>query len=245
MTLGFGPLVLCYHAVSDTWEHALSVTPRALERQLRAMLLRRFRPASAERVVDERGRFLHVTFDDAFASVTRALPVLERLGVPATVFACTAYADDGRPLAVAELAADAARQPEELATLTWDGLRALAERGIGIGSHTSSHAHLRALSDAELSSELAGSRERLEAELGRPCSLLAYPYGEEDERVRGAARTAGFTAAFGLPGRVLPPDRYSLPRVGIYRRDSLWRATLKTTAARHAVYLGRRVARRR
>ena len=33
------------------------------------------------------GKLLHVTFDDAFASVRTALPVLERTGARATVFA--------------------------------------------------------------------------------------------------------------------------------------------------------------
>lgn len=243
MTRAFRPLVLCYHAVSETWEHALSVTQRALERQVRSLLVRRFTPAPVERVVEGRGRLLHVTFDDAFASVERALPTLERLGVPATVFACPSYADDGRPLDVPELAGEAARLPGELATMTWDGLRAVADRGVAVGSHTSTHAHLRALSDADLLRELLDSRARLEDEVRRPCRLLAYPYGEEDERVRAAARAAGYEAAFALPGVVRPLDRYALPRVGIYRADGLVRATLKTSGARHAVYAARRIAR--
>jgi hypothetical protein len=43
--------------------------------------------------------------------------------------------------------------------------------------------------------------------------------------VRAAAARAGYDAAFGLPGR--PGDRYALVRVGIYRKDAVWRAALK------------------
>lgn len=234
------PLVLCYHAVSERWEHALAVESAAFERQVRSLLLRRFRPASAEQTLTRRGRLLHVTFDDAYRSVARVIPVLERLGVPATVFACPSYAQGGRPLAVPELAAEAARLPDELATMNWEQLRELAESGIEIGSHTSTHAHLTRLDADQLERELRESKQWLEDELGRPCSYLAYPYGEEDARVRAAAQAAGYEAAFALPGAPWPLDRYALPRVGVFRKDTLARATLKTTPLRHAAAVARR-----
>ena len=76
----------------------------------------------------------HVTFDDAYRSVANAIPILERLQVPATVFACPGYADEGRPLDVPELADEALAHPEELATMGWEELRGLVERGVEIGS---------------------------------------------------------------------------------------------------------------
>lgn len=222
-------VVLCYHAVSNTWSHVLAVEPYELERQLRLMRALRYLPGSARDIVDRRGRLFHVTFDDAFASVWNALPALERLGVEATVFACTDYADGGKTFDPVELADEAAAQPEELATMDWDSLRALAERGLAIGSHTETHPHLTSLSDSELQAELTTSRERLEDVLGRPCPLLSYPYGEHDARVRGAARAAGYEAAFALPGRERPRDAFALPRVGVWRHTRLPRLTVKTS----------------
>ena len=174
-------------------------------------------------------RLLHVTFDDAYRSVERAVPLLERLRVPATVFACSAYADDGRALDVPELADDARAYPRDLETMDWDALRSLADRGVEVGSHTVSHPHLTRLSDGELDRELADSRRRLEDELDRPCRFLAYPYGDDDGRVHAAARRAGYQAAFALPGRDRPVDVHALPRVGVYRRDSLVRLSVKTS----------------
>jgi len=226
----FRGLVLCYHAVSDGWPHALAVGPLAFERQLRDVLRRGFRPGRAEDVVDGRKRLLHVTFDDAYRSVAAAFPTLERLSVPATVFACPGFADGGRPLAVPELADEAAAYASELATMDWDALRSLAARDVEIGSHTVSHAHLTQLGDDELRRELVESRERLEDGLGRPCRFVAYPYGDDDPRVHAAARAAGYEAGFALPGAESPVDRFALPRVGIYRRDGRARAALKTSA---------------
>lgn len=224
------PLVLCYHAVSDHWPHALAVGPAALEAQLRRLLARGFRPVGAAETLRAGRNGLHVTFDDAFRSVEHALPVLERLGVRATVFACSGLAEAGLPLDVPELADDVARYPDELVTMSWDELRALAERGVEVGSHTVSHPHLPRLSDEELARELGESRDRLEDELGRPCRFLAYPFGDEDERVRTAARAAGYDGAFALPGRADSDDAHAIPRVGIWREDTRLRAALKTSA---------------
>ncbi len=222
------PLVLCYHAVSDTWPHPLSVGPEALEGQLRLLLHRGYRPATAAEVVSGSGKLLHVTFDDAFTSVVNALPILERLDVPATVFACTGYADDPRPLDVPELADELRLHAEELRTMSWGELRELEGRdGIEVEAHTVSHPHLPALSDEELDEELAASKRRLEEELGRPCRFLAYPFGDCDDRVRAAARTAGYEAAFGLPGDAGGRDRFDVFRVGVWRGDSARRVALK------------------
>jgi peptidoglycan/xylan/chitin deacetylase (PgdA/CDA1 family) len=229
------PLVLCYHAVSDTWPHALAVGPAVLEAQLRRLLARGFRPIGAAETPAAGPKALHVTFDDAFTSVERAVPILERLGVRATVFACSGLAGDGKRLEVPELAEEAARHPDELFTMSWDELRALAERGIEIGSHTASHPHLPRLGDDELTRELRESREQLEEELRRPCPFLAYPFGDEDERVRQAARAAGYDGAFALRGRAGSADPYAIPRVGIWRKDSRIRVAAKTSM------LGRRL----
>lgn len=239
-----GGLVLCYHAVSDTWNDRLSVGPAELERQLRFLRLRGFRGIDAAGAVAGRRGAVHVTFDDAYTSVEAALPVLERLRIPATVFACSQYAADGRPLDVPELAHEAALHPQELATMDWDALRALAERGVEVGSHTVSHPRLTTLGDEELRRELVASRERLEDELGRPCRYLAYPYGDEDGRVHAAARAAGYEAGFALPVRPERGNRFAVPRVGVYRRDTLPRFALKTLALarRGAAALGREVA---
>ncbi|MGH2921563.1 MAG: polysaccharide deacetylase family protein [Gaiellaceae bacterium] len=230
------PLVLCYHAVSDGWPNALAVRPVAFERQLQSVLRRGFRPVDAAQAVAGRGRMLHVTFDDAYASISGALDVLERLGVQATVFAATGFAEEGRPLDVPELAAEAIDHPHELRTMNWDELRGVAERGFEVGSHTVGHPHLTRLADTVLDRELRESRARCEGELGRPCRYLAYPYGEHDRRVEAASERAGYEAAFTLHGKWAHAERYAVKRVDIYRADSPLRARLKTSFARSPAY---------
>src|ERR1700743_1171004 len=133
-------LVLCYHAVSPDWDADLSVTPEAFERQVSFLIGRGGRPATfTDAVLGRRpGRVLAVTFDDAFASVRAiAAPILERHGVPATVFAPTAFMDGGADLkwpGVAHWKQSAFAS--ELAAMDWGDLRALGGAGWGSGVHT-------------------------------------------------------------------------------------------------------------
>jgi peptidoglycan/xylan/chitin deacetylase (PgdA/CDA1 family) len=214
----FRPLVLCYHRVSSSEPHRLAVSAEQIDQHLRALVRRGFRSVPAEELVASDDKVLHVTFDDGFRSVLNALPVLERHAAHATVFYCSG------PLAIPELAEPAAAAPNEFATLTWDEVRELADRGVEIGSHTVSHPRLTQLDDVGLERELRESRERIADELGRPCRYLAYPYGDEDERVRAATRRAGYEAAFAVRAR---PDRFAIPRVDLYWRDRGVRAALK------------------
>jgi peptidoglycan/xylan/chitin deacetylase (PgdA/CDA1 family) len=201
------PLVLCYHAVSPTWEHRLSIHPNLLLRQVRAL---------------SRFRQVRVTFDDAFRSAGTVFADLERLGVPVQIFVCTRYALVGAPLTIPELAGD---DPEQLATMNWDELREQAARGVAIGSHAVSHPHLTTLSEDDLRRELNESKEEIEDRLGRSCEDLAYPYGEHDQRVRAGARAAGYRRAYALRGS--RSDAYAAPRLDLYRRHTVPRTLLR------------------
>jgi len=232
------PVVLCYHAISDSWEDELAVTQAAFEQQIRTLLRRGYVAIPASGVVSSAGKTFHVTFDDAFLNIRPALEWLVAMKVPASVFACSRYADDGRPLDVERLSV---LEPEyHRRTMTWDELRELVALGIEVGSHTVSHPRLTELSDADLRVELQESKQKLEDELQRRCAFLVYPFGDQDTRVRAAARVAGYSAAF---GHLRPFDPFAIPRIGIYRRDVGRRGTFKLS--RPGMLLAtRRLARR-
>jgi peptidoglycan/xylan/chitin deacetylase (PgdA/CDA1 family) len=220
------PIVLCYHAVSPAWNHYLAVPPDRLLRQIETIRWRGYRGATPDEALEGRGRLLHVTFDDAFRNIAPFLPELKRRQIPATVFACSGYAETGAALTLPELEADDGVDVEALATMAWDELRTIAREGVEIGSHTVSHPHLPTLSDVDLARELRASRERIEEKLELPCRFLAYPYGEHDGRVQAAARAAGYEAAFALDGR--PGNPYAVPRVDLFRHEGALQTAVKT-----------------
>jgi peptidoglycan/xylan/chitin deacetylase (PgdA/CDA1 family) len=211
------PLALCYHAVSDDWPAAMAIAPRRLERQVSYLLDQGYSASTFTRACAEgNGRTLVITFDDACRSVLeRALPILTRLGVTATLFAPTQYLGCVEPMSWPGVASWLSTpHRHELLPLRWDEVKGLADAGWEIGSHTMSHPYLTELDDHELRKELVNSRAELERRLGRPCSSLAYPFGDCDQRVADAARDAGYACAAALLPRPLPRgDRWMWPRV--------------------------------
>lgn len=217
-------LVLCYHAVSERWPADLAVSPRQLHEQLAHLLGRGYAGATFTAAVTEpqARRTLAVTFDDAYASVIDlAFPVLERLGLPGTVYVPTAWAGSDRPMSWAGIDHWTGGPWEnELRPLAWHQLRRLADAGWEVGSHTRTHPRLTQLDDARLTDELATSRRDCESAMGRSCRSIAYPYGDVDERVLAAARAAGYRAGAALPARAHRPEPLLWPRLGISREDS-------------------------
>jgi peptidoglycan/xylan/chitin deacetylase (PgdA/CDA1 family) len=226
-------LVLCYHAVSDNWPAPLSITTKQLREQLELLVDRGYRGMTFHHAVTSTpsGRTLVVTFDDAFSSVIDfAHPILSSLGLPATVFVVTDFADSNQPLEWPGIdgwrggAYDA-----ELRGLSWRQLEQLRDAGWELGSHTCTHPRLTQLPDHALENELRGSREACERTLGTPCRSLAYPYGDVDSRVVAAAAEAGYEAAATLPFGLHRPTALAWPRIGVYRKDSLRRFRLKVS----------------
>jgi peptidoglycan/xylan/chitin deacetylase (PgdA/CDA1 family) len=101
----------------------------------------------------------------------------------------------------------------------------LGEDGlVEIGAHTVTHPVLSDLSEADQRREVRQSRAELEALLGRPVRLFAYPFGQRDHYTAGtvkAVREAGFALACStLPGCVRRrTSRFALPRFTVLDWD--------------------------
>ncbi len=226
-------LVLCYHAVSDTWRAPLSVTPAALDQQLATLVARgyegrRFTDAMTEEPTQPT---LVVTFDDGYRSVLeQAKPILDRHGLPGTLFVPTDWPADPRPMRWPGIDRWLKGPFEgELSQLRWDEIRELTAAGWEIGSHTCSHPHLTALPDEDLARELTISRSQIEDQLQAPCTSIAYPYGDVDDRVESATRNAGYLAAAALPHVMYQGRALRWPRTALYHGDTPSRARLKVS----------------
>jgi peptidoglycan/xylan/chitin deacetylase (PgdA/CDA1 family) len=190
-----------------------------------------------------------ITFDDGYAdNLHEALPIAAK--VPITVFVTVDPVLGGGRFWWDEIAGiepglrgklharlkglPGRERRGRLATLDWkedsdrgrpltlDELRDLASRpGVEIGAHTFSHPSLALLPAVEQERELAGARARLEELLGRPVTLLAYPFGKPgdvSEETEALARRAGYRAAFTtVPRRLVPSSPlFALPRLTVH-----------------------------
>jgi peptidoglycan/xylan/chitin deacetylase (PgdA/CDA1 family) len=176
--------ILNYHSVGPGGPPEFAVTEADFARQLDWLASAGFHTISLHELADRR-RTDHgvvLTFDDGTEdALTRVLPALQKRGMSGAFFIATGLI--GTP-----------------GHLTWAGVRALAAAGMEVGSHTVSHARLADLDDAGLRRELAESKRELEAQLGRPVDLLAYPFNSVRARVRTAAEEAGYR--IGVSGTV-------------------------------------------
>jgi peptidoglycan/xylan/chitin deacetylase (PgdA/CDA1 family) len=127
-------------------------------------------------------RSVVITFDDGWKSqYDVALPVLRQLHFTATFFIFS------QPIGV------------DPGYMTWPQVKELQAAGMTIAAHSRTHPKLT-LPTVSLASEVAGSRQDLEQQLGTAPDIFAYPYGEWDDRVAAAVRAAGFQAARALSG---------------------------------------------
>jgi peptidoglycan/xylan/chitin deacetylase (PgdA/CDA1 family) len=216
-----GLRILFYHRISDD-DDALAVAPGRFRRQMELLA------SAGYSVIDlcEAAKLLlagtspHKTivlnFDDGFRDVAEnALPVLEELGFPATVFVATGVTDGTSSFAWYR------RQPP---LLGWGEVAELDREGrLRFGAHTISHPNLLALADDAARDEIAGSKIVLEAKLGREVEAFCYPAGLFSDRDRALAAAAGFRLAVSCEPGVNRPgeDQFALRRRQIDPRDSL------------------------
>jgi len=95
--------------------------------------------------------------------------------------------------------------PQEYAALQWDEVRTMAQRGIEFGAHTRSHPILARLETRDaVREELAGSKARIEQEIGAPVLHFCYPNGNPgdftDMTVEVAEQCGYLTAVTGSKG---------------------------------------------
>ena len=207
------PIVLAYHGVDrHTPADAAPLFNTPEQVAAHVTLLKRagyrfVRAADLAQGVRD-GRVAAMTFDDGWENWRRVvLPLLDRLGVPASFYVCPGWFGGQHP--------DVSGPAGEL--LDEDGVRPLVDAGMEVGSHTYTHPDLRALNDDRLEQELVESKQRLEALTETPCETLAYPFGAHDARVVDGARAAGYRLAFtwrrgpwsplAAPRVVAPPGR--------------------------------------
>jgi peptidoglycan/xylan/chitin deacetylase (PgdA/CDA1 family) len=206
-----GAVVFAYHDVDDDPTNATTylATPDRLRAQLLSVISWGLRFVDLGDLCDRHARdesldgLAAISFDDGLHGVYRhALPILRELDIPATVFV------------VADSGSCAQPWPGSRA-MTDQEVRALADNGVTIGSHTMSHVSLPGLDTVALRYELADSRARLEDLVQQSVDLLAYPYGHHDPRVRAETRESGYRAACTfLNGRFTSRvDAFRIPRL--------------------------------
>ena len=140
-----------------------------------------------------------LTMDDGYRdNFACAFPILEKYGIPATVFLVTAVVGDAKHF-------------------SWEDARAMQAKACGFESHTVHHYDLTSLLADQLDAELRESKQAIEEKLTSPVTQIAYPSGSCNTQVTAQARLAGYRIGWKKGGGPVTPgdDPYLLPRIRI------------------------------
>jgi peptidoglycan/xylan/chitin deacetylase (PgdA/CDA1 family) len=144
-----------------------------------------------------------LTFDDGYASdVGIVLPALVERGLSARFFPLAARL--GSPGYV-----DA------------DGVRALAEAGMTIGSHGMRHQSWRGLDPHAELEELVLARSLIAEAAGAPVTSVACPFGAYDRQVLATLRGHGYTQVFTSDRRRARAGHWLQPRYSVRGHDTV------------------------
>lgn len=218
------PPILMYHAVARVPEdpNEVCVTPERFVAQMRhieRLGLRGVCMRELVRAMNSKGAggLVGLTFDDGYENFLHsALPVLERFGFSATVFVVGGMLgkenswDRGPRMKLLEAA----------------GLREVAERGVEVGCHGSTHVRLSGLEPELLEREVSESRSVLSEALGEEVEGFCYPYGSLDSRAVQVVRRTGYTYACAYKEQVFR-GLHDLPRTYAGEKDGALKLTLK------------------
>lgn len=151
------------------------------------------------------GQAILITFDDGYADFAEhALPVLDRLGLAASLFVTSGW------LGTAGM-------------LSADALRDLAGVGqLEIGAHSVRHPHLDIISRHEAATEIRDSRAHLSDLLGRETTAFAYPHGSHRTATKELVRGSGFATAHAVKNALshTADDPYAVARFTVHAGTS-------------------------
>jgi peptidoglycan/xylan/chitin deacetylase (PgdA/CDA1 family) len=142
-----------------------------------------------------------LTFDDALLSFAEnAIPVLQRLNIPATAFAVA------NGMASKPVWGIGYYTPDEM-VMSEDQLCNLPET-ITIGSHTLNHPILTAISPQSSGEEISLSRKKLGAMVQRPIEFFSFPDGMFNSLHIEQCRDAGYKHVFTTEPALIRADNY-------------------------------------
>lgn len=208
-------VVLTFHSVGAPGRFGNVSTDRF--RGLLTELARRYELVDLPAVLEQGdGKRIAITFDDGRQDVSeQALPILQDLDVPATLF-----------LVEGEIGAADFVTAEQVADLIDDDL-------VTIGNHTTSHPNLSELEGEALVDEIEGAKERLESRFEVSIERFSYPRGDHSPDAVDVVRDSHELAVSTRP-RVVPSaaDPHLIPRIKGHLGERRLRWEITPTASR-------------
>lgn len=230
--------ILVYHGLGEPGRpddpHHLLVDPDTFRLQLELLQRAGFEfvtvadlAAKARLAKRPPAGFVAISFDDGMEdNYSTALPLMQELGVPGTVYVQTGVIGEQNPWIHGER------------MMTRKELEELALAGFELGAHTVSHPDLSSMSYEGCLAEMTESRDVVAQIGGRPVRTFAYPFGHYGSAAIEATRDAGFDAAVTCINRG-SWNRFEMKRTLITGRDGVASYVARVSGVYEPLVLGR------
>jgi len=198
-------VVLCYHRLEGKAGGPYSIEPALFEKHMQELKDKGIAVISMQDFIAWRKgeknippKSAMVTIDDGYTcGINTAVPILKKFNYPATFYVYLDFVNKGGK------------------SMSWAQLGELRDMGYDIGSHTVMHQNLNgakpskakfATKDEWLADEIVRSKQVIEEQLGIRVLSVAYPYGNNNPKVRDLVKQAGYELAFTTYGQRIGHD---------------------------------------
>lgn len=189
--LSYAAVILQYHHVSSETPAITSLSVFDFKKHMDYLKDNQFNvialPDLMEKVVKKQAiadKTVVITFDDGYDNVyTNARPILKELGWPYTIFVNPKFIDD-----------------KYSRHMTWAQLNELIKEGVTIANHTTQHDYMVRPPkgtdiftwEKQMLADVDKAEARIKAKTGHNYKMLAYPYGEFNQRLQVALKKSGY-----------------------------------------------------
>jgi len=214
-----GPRILIYHQVGTNLGREMEVSAKVFANQLEWMRsygqIVDLETAVAHRGDDRADTLFVLTFDDGFQDVyDNAFPLMEKMGIPFTLYLTTRPIESGNVLD--------SRHPDAR-PLTWDQVNEMVDTGlVTLGAHTHTHIDMRFASPEIVAEELDISNDLIRENTGLTPRHFTYPWGWWSEVADPLVRDRYETATVGSTSSITPEsDLMTLGRLPVQTSDGI------------------------
>ncbi len=221
-------VILVYHHVATDTPPSTTISPSDFRAHLDYLRDNDFAVLSLPELIDDLqnqrpvpDKAVAITFDDGYISIyDTAFPMLQEYGYPFTLFLSTEPINNG-----------------QANYMSWEQVQHMADAGVTIANHMVEHPYMLDRREdeseqawlARMREELLTAEQTIADYTGQSHRLLAYPYGEYDDRLKTLIADEGFIGLAQNSGAVgYHSDFLALPR---YPLASIY-ANLDTAATK-------------
>jgi len=235
--------ILTYHRVCELPRETnipyYNVYPKNFQKQMEYLIVHKFNVITLEELIYIKEnsiplppKSIIITFDDGFRdNYIYAFPILKKYKLRADFFIVSGYIDSNNIFPWLKLDYQSLshykKNKDIWVPLSKTELIEMRNFGQKINSHSKSHNKISSLDEIQIEKEIKESKNEIERLLSEPITCYSYPYGTQFEitgKIKTLVKNAGYKVAVTskLGSNRLNGDFYSLRRIPIYERDSLF-----------------------